>query len=69
MKVMATIDMRASSPAPTQPTEGKYRPRTWYMTPKTMRAKSTTPIAISIAERTRMNLGSAGTPWLSLGAV
>ena len=39
------------------------------MTPKTMRANSTTPIAISIAERTLMNLGSAGTPWLSLGAV
>ena len=39
------------------------------MTPKTMHAKSATPIAISIAERTFMNLGSAGTPRLSLGVV
>ena len=69
MKVIATIDMSASSPAPTQLTSGKYRPRTWYMTPKTMKANSTTPIVISIEERTLMNLGSAGTPWLSLGVV
>ena len=39
------------------------------MTPKTMKANSATPIVISIAERTLMNLGSAGTPWLSLGVV
>ena len=67
MNVMAIIDMRATSPAPTQLIDGKYRPSTWYMTPKTMRAKSVTPIAISIAERIRMNTGSAGTPLLSSG--
>ena len=69
MKVSAIIDSRASSPAPTQLTAGKYRPSTWYMTPKMMKANRVTPIVISMPERTRMNTGSGGTPWLSFGVV